>query len=321
LSGVHAVLNDLSADFRRRYGDDLTHLAVEARPNRPPLVVGHVVVDKQLQALQKRLRQGAAETRTEGDSAADDAPPAPLAELKVAVLAQLPGEDPRLPWRAPHPAQGPVPLYAQRRHDKLASEWLAGDGPARVIHQADRRWLLQLRDGTLGWAPADLLRRRRVEPAEAGEFVSALRPGQEVELSSDGLTALCDAARREAARALPYRLGGRDPERGLDCSALVQGLLGRHAGVLLPRHSSDQMRVGRRVPKAGLAPGDLVFARPLDANFMHVGLVVADGHVPSGILSIVHACRLRGVVTEEPLTSFFERYRFLKARRVWRGER
>jgi peptidoglycan DL-endopeptidase CwlO len=87
-----------------------------------------------------------------------------------------------------------------------------------------------------------------------------------------------DAVVADATRYLgvPYRWGGTDPARGLDCSGLVQRVY-RDLGVALPRTSAEQARSGR--PVASLAdarPGDLVaFGEPVD----HIGIYAGDGRM------------------------------------------
>jgi hypothetical protein len=71
----------------------------------------------------------------------------------------------------------------------------------------------------------------------------------------------------------PYVFGGTDPDRGLDCSGLVQQVY-EDLGVKLPRNSWQQATAGR--PVASLAdakPGDvLAFDSPVD----HVAIYIGD---------------------------------------------
>lgn len=73
---------------------------------------------------------------------------------------------------------------------------------------------------------------------------------------------------------VPYVYGGTDPNKGLDCSALVQRTYA-DLGVSLPRTSQEQATMG--TPVASLAdarPGDLVcFGSPAE----HIGIYVGDG--------------------------------------------
>jgi cell wall-associated NlpC family hydrolase len=65
-----------------------------------------------------------------------------------------------------------------------------------------------------------------------------------------------------------------------DPSGLTQAAW-KSAGVMLPRATHDQARVGPAVALTGIQPGDLVF---FHANVSHVGLYVGDGmmiHAPS----------------------------------------
>lgn len=69
-----------------------------------------------------------------------------------------------------------------------------------------------------------------------------------------------DAVVAEAQQylGLPYVWGGTDPEKGMDCSGLVQ-VVYRNLGIDLPRLSADQARAGRPVASMAEArPGDLI---------------------------------------------------------------
>ncbi|MET8032331.1 NlpC/P60 family protein [Streptomyces sp. NPDC005345] len=73
-----------------------------------------------------------------------------------------------------------------------------------------------------------------------------------------------------------------------DPSGLTQAAW-RSAGVLLPRSTSDQARIGPAVALAGVQPGDLIF---FHGDLSHVGLYVGDG-------MMVHAPSPGGRITEE----------------------
>ena len=59
---------------------------------------------------------------------------------------------------------------------------------------------------------------------------------------------------------MKYRLGGRSPETGFDCSGLVMHVFERAWGMLLPPGTAALSKVGMPVTKLKeLEPGDLVF--------------------------------------------------------------
>jgi cell wall-associated NlpC family hydrolase len=73
---------------------------------------------------------------------------------------------------------------------------------------------------------------------------------------------------------IPYLWGGTNPDKGLDCSGLVQ-LVYKQVGVDLPRVSRDQARAGTKVDSLKQAkPGDLVF---FHSPVSHVGIYLGDG--------------------------------------------
>ncbi|MFF1905389.1 C40 family peptidase, partial [Kitasatospora sp. NPDC058218] len=76
----------------------------------------------------------------------------------------------------------------------------------------------------------------------------------------------------------PYVWSATGPA-GYDCSGLT-GAAWKAADVKLPRVSQDQWKVGQRIARGDLQPGDLVFFYP---DIHHVGLYIGDGkmiHAP-----------------------------------------
>ncbi|MBB5934750.1 C40 family peptidase [Streptomyces zagrosensis] len=85
-----------------------------------------------------------------------------------------------------------------------------------------------------------------------------------------------DFARAQLGK--PYVWGATGPT-SYDCSGLTQGAW-RAAGVLLPRTTWDQVKIGKRVATSDLTPGDLVF---FYRDSSHVGLYLGSGmmiHAP-----------------------------------------
>ncbi|MCU0810752.1 MAG: C40 family peptidase [Thiobacillaceae bacterium] len=108
----------------------------------------------------------------------------------------------------------------------------------------------------------------------------------------------------------PYRLGGSDPQLGLDCSGFVNHVFRQTAGLQLPRESQAISQIGLELDPAELQPGDLVFFNTLDRPFSHVGIYLGDNR-------FVHAASSRsgGVMLSSLSDSYWTR-RFEGARRV-----
>ena len=93
-----------------------------------------------------------------------------------------------------------------------------------------------------------------------------------------------------------YRHGGATPQRGFDCSGLVQYVMARFA-MIVPRTAKQQAAVGVPVERdtSLLRPGDLLtFAAAGRAAITHIGIYVGDGR-------FVHASSVAGRVIESPL--------------------
>jgi cell wall-associated NlpC family hydrolase len=95
----------------------------------------------------------------------------------------------------------------------------------------------------------------------------------------------------------PYQWGATGPNT-FDCSGLVYRSFRDGAGVKIPRTTAGQILIGKRVSKANLEPGDLVFPDP-----GHVQLYAGGGMV-------VEAPHTGLKVREVPM------WGFLTARRV-----
>ena len=81
-----------------------------------------------------------------------------------------------------------------------------------------------------------------------------------------------------------YRYGGTSPNRGFDCSGLVQ-YSHRLAGINIPRTTSQQYRAAKRISKRYLKAGDLVFFKTTPSRgISHVGIYLGNNkfiHAPS----------------------------------------
>ena len=93
-----------------------------------------------------------------------------------------------------------------------------------------------------------------------------------------------------------YKHGGASPQRGFDCSGLVQYVMARFA-MIVPRTARQQAAVGVPVDRdtSLLRPGDLLtFASNAKANISHIGIYIGNGR-------FIHASSVAGRVIESPL--------------------
>jgi cell wall-associated NlpC family hydrolase len=107
----------------------------------------------------------------------------------------------------------------------------------------------------------------------------------------------------------PYKFGGNNPEKGLDCSGFVKHVYKESADISLPRSAAEMSQLGEMVAKEELKPGDLVFFNTMRRAFSHVGVYVGDG-------KFIHAPRAGKAVNVEDMRSAYWQKRFNGARRV-----
>lgn len=122
----------------------------------------------------------------------------------------------------------------------------------------------------LGIAPAPA-----PAPAQGGSFASALADasGSRTLATSGGATGADVVASAKKYLGTPYVFGSTNPDKGLDCSALVQRAYA-DLGIQLPRLSWQQAKAGEPVANLAQAkPGDiLAFDKPVD----HVAIYLGD---------------------------------------------
>jgi hypothetical protein len=115
-----------------------------------------------------------------------------------------------------------------------------------------------------------------------------------------------------ALLGVDYRYGGTSPESGLDCSGLVRHVFHDALGLNLPRRSIEISRLGGKVTKAELQPGDLVFFNTLRRTFSHVGIYI-------GQRRFVHAPSSGGAIRVEQLDAPYWVRHFNGGRRLVSG--
>ncbi|NQV40783.1 MAG: C40 family peptidase [Candidatus Marinimicrobia bacterium] len=105
----------------------------------------------------------------------------------------------------------------------------------------------------------------------------------------------------------PYKWGGTEPGRGVDCSGFTSGVY-RDQGIIIPRTSRMQYTVGDEVSRDDLQYGDLIFFDTLGKGVSHVG-VYTKGN------KMIHASSSAGV-TEVPVNTDYWMKRYIGARRL-----
>jgi len=106
-----------------------------------------------------------------------------------------------------------------------------------------------------------------------------------------------------------YKMGGNTPESGLDCSGLVRHVFKQAWGTALPRTAEEISRVGEKIDRQELRPGDLVFFNTLRRTFSHVGIYMGNN-------KFIHSPSAGGQVRIEDMDMAYWKARFNGARRI-----
>lgn len=112
----------------------------------------------------------------------------------------------------------------------------------------------------------------------------------------------------------PYRLGGTSI-KGIDCSALVQNAFTK-AGVNMPRTTSQQIKLGRKVELKKIQKGDLIFFKSKKNNrkATHVGIVTRVQSSKKAFF--IHASTSRGVREDNLFSNYWSKL-ILFAKRIF----
>ena len=116
----------------------------------------------------------------------------------------------------------------------------------------------------------------------------------------------------------PY-LGGGSTPKGFDCSGYVQYVY-KKIGYSLPRTSKEQSKVGSKVKKKRLKPGDLVFftGKNIKSNEVgHVGIITNPNN--KGTFEFIHAASTGVRIDKGDL--LYYKLRYINARRIIAGKK
>lgn len=108
----------------------------------------------------------------------------------------------------------------------------------------------------------------------------------------------------------PYRMGGNDPDEGLDCSGFVKYSFSS-IGIELPRTSREMYHATERVSRNELQPGDLLFFKTgrRSRSINHVAIYLGNGR-------FIHAPRSGRNVSIDTLERGYWRERFVAGGRI-----
>lgn len=111
-----------------------------------------------------------------------------------------------------------------------------------------------------------------------------------------------------------YRIGGDNPQNGMDCSGFVRYVYRQVAGLKLPHNAAAISRVSEVISRTDLKPGDLVFFKTMKKAFTHVGIYLGNNQ-------FVHASSsTTGSVMVSSLDDSYWHKRFDGARRLLSGQ-
>lgn len=105
----------------------------------------------------------------------------------------------------------------------------------------------------------------------------------------------------------PYRYGGAT-KNGIDCSAFVAYFMSAVYGLTVPRNSKDQYDAVKKIKKAHLEEGDLVFFNTGNGRISHVGVYIGNN-------KFAHASTSSGVTISDLDEDYFAR-RYVGSGRV-----
>lgn len=132
--------------------------------------------------------------------------------------------------------------------------------------------------------------------------------GKGVTTTADSISSMIDTTL--SYLGVRYRWGGNGPSAGgFDCSGLIKKVFGDSLGMNLPRTAAQIARLGEKIDRQNLQPGDLVFFNTLHRTFSHVGIYLGEN-------KFVHAPTTGSTVRIDNITESYWNKRFTGGRRL-----
>lgn len=104
----------------------------------------------------------------------------------------------------------------------------------------------------------------------------------------------------------PYKYGGTTP-KGFDCSGFV-GYSYKKVGKSLPRTATSMYKKGKKVNKANLKKGDLIFFETYKKGASHVGIYIGSN-------KFIHSSSSKGVKVDK-LSNSYWKTKYYGAKRI-----
>lgn len=96
-----------------------------------------------------------------------------------------------------------------------------------------------------------------------------------------------------------YQLGG-DSKEGIDCSGLTRRIYREVYGIELPRRTYEQVKIGSRIERSDLKPGDIVYFRP-EGTGSHTAVYLGE-------TLFINASTAKGVVISTLENTYWNKY-------------
>ena len=96
-----------------------------------------------------------------------------------------------------------------------------------------------------------------------------------------------------------YQLGG-DSKEGIDCSGLTRRIYKEVYGIELPRRTYEQVKIGSRIERQNLKPGDIVYFKP-EGTGSHTAVYLGE-------TLFINASTAKGVVISTLENTYWNKY-------------
>lgn len=174
-----------------------------------------------------------------------------------------------------------IPVERLKKQPQLMTQANQGEWLKMLYQSAEDFLLVQCADTAIGWIKNNNYQIQKDQHQK--KYWQHLKPLQNNTLKKTVLSSKSITTLAESYLGTPYLLGGKT-EEAFDCSAFTQLIFEKTCNLLLPRHSWDQKKYGKKI-NTSLKVGDCLYALGKKGrDIKHVGLLLDPQH-------IIHASR------------------------------